>query len=367
MARQKKSTDKTSRKRKAIVSESTHVKIPNNVLKSGSLHVEAPASYTMAVPYTGIIYATPSTATSTGYYYTPISSAGTVTVSSNTLFTVSPEKDRLEEEINSLKRDNSSLARDITSAKEAKQEYQEKAVQLEANVEELSNKQGLRYLLDRVNEEAQKKLLESDDFRKKFETLEAFAVIMAVDIRRSTELMLKAREPELYADFIISLCAGLRNIILENYGFFDKFTGDGILAFYPEILTGEDAPYRALKAADDCHKFFDDHYKAKRDCFNSVLMDIGLGIGIDYGKSHFVKIQDELTLIGSPVVYACRMSGADAGLTLLNHPAYRALSSKYSDYIDVQESMSPLKNEGNTLAYTAKLNKKSYKPKKPKW
>ena len=70
-------------------------------------------------------------------------------------------------------------------------------------------------------------------------------------------------------------------------------------------------------------------------------------------------------MIGSPVVYACRMSGADANTTLLNHPAYEVLTHKYGKYIVTAESQVDLKHEGNTLAYIAKLSNATYKPKKP--
>ena len=101
------------------------------------------------------------------------------------------------------------------------------------NVEEMGKQIKLQPLLYRVNTKAGRKLMESDEFARQFEEGSTFkAVIMAIDIRRSTELMLKARNPELYASFITTLCIQLKQIILDNYGIFDKFTGDGILAFF---------------------------------------------------------------------------------------------------------------------------------------
>ena len=46
---------------------------------------------------------------------------------------------------------------------------------------------------------AQEKLLASDDFAKLFDRDRCFAYIMSVDIRKSTDLMLKATEPERFA------------------------------------------------------------------------------------------------------------------------------------------------------------------------
>ena len=169
------------------------------------------------------------------------------------------------------------------------------------------------------------------------------------------------------SDFITSLCAKLTGIILDNYGVFDKFTGDGILAFFPDFYSGQDSPYWAIKAAHECHNYFSMHYREKRSYFKSVLMDVGLGIGIDYGESHLVKTQDGLTVIGTPVVYACRMSGAKAGQTLLNQPAYEVTSRKFAEYVNFQESEIDIKREGRTLAYVATLSENTYEPKLPDW
>jgi len=57
--------------------------------------------------------------------------------------------------------------------------------------------------------------------------------------------MLKARSPALFAGFMTQLCAALEVTIKEEYGVFDKFTGDGVLAFFPEFFSGKDAGYHA--------------------------------------------------------------------------------------------------------------------------
>lgn len=289
--------------------------------------------------------------------------------------TISPEEEKLEGKIVDLRRENRRLLNEATEKSEALKrkeiqigELQKTIEQLQKNEQDIYREQRLQYLLYRVNESARAKLLESEEFKNRFEKCEhCNAVIMSVDIRRSTELMLKAREPQLYAGFITSLCAELTRIILDNYGVFDKFTGDGILAFFPDFYSGEDAPYLAIKAADECHDYFFRHYEANRSCFCSILIDIGLGIGIDHGLSHLVRLQDGLTVIGTPVVYACRMSGAKAGQTLLNQPAYEVTSQKFGKYVNFQETEIDIKNEGSTLAYLTTLSSKTPKIKPPDW
>ena len=69
-------------------------------------------------------------------------------------------------------------------------------------------------------------------FRKSFLEGASHAFVVAVDIRRSTDLMLKARTPRHFAEFTTALCVELTQVLLESGGVFDKFTGDGILAFF---------------------------------------------------------------------------------------------------------------------------------------
>jgi class 3 adenylate cyclase len=279
-----------------------------------------------------------------------------------------PREQELEDEISKLKKENTKLLQEIGAKDEIEQRAGKEIESLRKNIEELEKKQRLQHLLYRVNENARKRLLESQDFRDLFEKSDSCnAVIISVDIRRSTELMLKARAPQLYADFVTSLCTKLTSIILDNYGVFDKFTGDGILAFFPEFYSGQDSPYWAIKAAHECHDCFFMHYRANRNCFKSILIDVGLGIGIDYGESHLVKIQDGFTVIGTPVVYACRMSGAQAGQTVLNQAAYEVMSQRFGEYVNFQESEIDIKHEGRTLAYVATLSKNTYEPKLPGW
>jgi class 3 adenylate cyclase len=311
------------------------------------------------------IYTITSPISYTGTYYSTAATAGTISISPSSIFSFTETETKLDEEIAKLKNENRRLAVEIAAAKEKNVKENSK---LQENVKQLERHLRLKYLYDRVNEKAKKEMAEGEELRKKFEETEyCDAVIMSIDIRRSTELMLKARVPKLYADFITNLCSDLTKIIVDNYGVFDKFTGDGLLCFFPEFYSGQDAPYYAIKAAAECHSKFAEHYQKNRKCFKTVLIDVGLGIGIDYGKTHLVKMQDQLTVIGEPVVYACRLSGGEAGKTLLNQPAYEIISELYGAYVDFKEDSIEIKHEGATLAYIASVSKKSYVPKNPDW
>lgn len=240
--------------------------------------------------------------------------------------------------------------------------------ELENTIAQLKERGGLTLLLTRVNQEAQNELLKSEDFHAQFlDAAPCNMFVMSVDIRRSTELMLKARTPQRFAAFITELCRELENIVKECYGVFDKFTGDGILAFFPEFFSGEDAAFYAIQAASRCHAMFSAKYREFRTSFSAILNDVGLGIGIDYGPANLAQMAGGLTVVGVPVVYACRLGGAPLGKTLLNQPAFERITEKLSAVCFLRETELDLKHEGKALAYEVVLNGRQYVPKRPTW
>jgi class 3 adenylate cyclase len=98
-----------------------------------------------------------------------------------------------------------------------------------------------------------------------------------------------------------------------------------------------------------------------------VLIDTGLGVGVDFGSASLVKVADGLTVVGAPVVYACRLSGAPPGTTLLNQPAYEKLNEQFGHLCFVEESELQIKHEGAILAYSVKPNGARYQPAAPPW
>jgi Adenylate cyclase, family 3 (some proteins contain HAMP domain) len=240
--------------------------------------------------------------------------------------------------------------------------------ELKSTLQTLTQKENLSHLVSRVRTSAHEKLINSEEFRQQFaRDSPCPAYVLSIDIRRSTELMLKARDPKLYAKFVITLARQLRDVILENYGVFDKFTGDGILAFFPNFYSGNDAGFLAITAANTCHRVFNDLYHTSKHCFVSILQDIGLGVGIDFGEVQIVQIGGDFTVVGTPVVYACRMGGAEAGQTFVNQPAYEVLFERYSAFCDFEPRDIEIKHEGRTLAYGVKFNGKTFTPRLPEW
>jgi class 3 adenylate cyclase len=275
---------------------------------------------------------------------------------------------KLEEEKAELREKLRTQYQELQQQKLNAAQHEKKSAELEGTVRLLARKHQLNFLLDRVSADAQDALLASDALLNDFTGRESCDMfVMSVDIRRSTELMLKARSPRMFAAFITDLCLRLFEIIRLNHGVIDKFTGDGLLAFFPEFFTGPDSGYCALAAADACHAVFSRHYRERRGSFQSVLSNIGLGIGVDYGTCQLAQVPGGLTVVGAPVVYACRLASAPAGTTLLNQPAYEVVSERHGGHVLLAETEIEIKHEGPMVAYSATLSRRDRGPVQPAW
>jgi len=275
---------------------------------------------------------------------------------------------KLNEDINELRRRLQKTAEELKDTKNTIDDRENKIVEFEKLISELTAKEKTNHILTRISEEGRVKILDSVPFLELFKNSnKCDAVVVSIDIRRSTELMLKARTPELFSKFITELSFKLSQVIISNFGIFDKFTGDGILAFFPKFYSGNNAIIRAIRAAEECHQVFFEHYNNSKECFNVFIKDVGLGIGIDYGNVTLVNTQNELTVVGIPVVYACRFSNAKAGETLINRPAMEEVNIICQAYASISEGEIHIKNEGIAVGYYITLNDEAYKISNPNW
>jgi class 3 adenylate cyclase len=227
-----------------------------------------------------------------------------------------------------------------------------------------------RLALDKLSPRAHEALFSDHTLRDHFlypKSESAAAFVMSIDIRRSAELMLQARTSELFGQFMTGVCEALRRVICDRLGLVDKFTGDGLLATFPEFFSGPDAGYRIISAAHQAHLVFAKIYKQHRRSFFTVLADIGLGIGIDYGNIRFMRIAGDLTVVGAPVVYAARLSSAPVGKTVLNQQAHERITSHYGAYCSTSEMELDIKHQGRVLVHEVKLKKLSFLPSDPPW
>lgn len=58
-----------------------------------------------------------------------------------------------------------------------------------------------------------------------------------------------------------------------------------------------------------------------------------------------------MTVVGAPVVYACRLSSAKLGEILLNQSAYEELITKYKKCYELSETELDIKHEGKIIVY----------------
>lgn len=254
-----------------------------------------------------------------------------------------------ERNITELRKEKDDLLKSIQSNQD--QNENQLRILYELN-DSLASLNSIGYLISQLHPQFQTVLLKKNNKLISIfnSDLEQKAYILSIDIRRSTELMLKCRTAKLYSNFIIELCEELKFIITTNYGVYDKFTGDGILAFYPEFLIGKIAcKYKILKSAFECIKKFDDVYQKHRSSFNVVLSEVGIGIGIDYGEVSIVNFNNYYSAVGSPVIYACRLSSTKAGTVAINQSAYNEIIEY--DQVTFSETTLEIKNEGLIKVY----------------
>lgn len=226
----------------------------------------------------------------------------------------------------------------------------------------------LQLILGRVHANAMDTLANNDELLKKFDASEPTEMaVLSVDIRKSTELMLSSKDPKLYADFLINLSRSMTSIVMNNYGVFDNFTGDGILALFPVFFSGDEAVQHAVNAAALCHIAFDEHYKGARSNFYTVKADAGLGIGIDFGNALLTSVINDLTAVGRPIVFACRLADSANRCTLLNESARQRLLDFDVPGCELEETSAEFKHQGPILCYKAMVNLQKMNPKKPSW
>jgi hypothetical protein len=99
----------------------------------------------------------------------------------------------------------------------------------------------------------------------------------------------------------------------------------------------------------------------------SILTDVHLATGIDYGPVHLVRVADGLTVVGASVVYACRLSNGPGGAVLLNQGAFEKIADKYSKFFYIDEQELDIKHEGSVLCYNIKPGTAPFTPSDPVW
>lgn len=279
------------------------------------------------------------------------------------------ELEKIKEELKKTSKRNEELIAEINSQQIAEDEKKLRIIELEENSKSMEKKAQIIHITSRIHPSAVKKILHDSEFLNKFTSEAEFeASVISIDIRRSTDLMLEANSPKEYSNFIFELTTSLKNSVINNYGIFDKFTGDGILAFFPKFYSSKNSIILAQKTAIEAHAIFNEIYNKYSSSFSLLLSDVGLGIGIDFGKLHIYESPSELSVVGKPVVYACRFSSTKAYTTLNNQGALNELKALIgSEKIKIETVQINIKNKGNCQGFIIDIDPQSFKIDPPEW
>jgi class 3 adenylate cyclase len=143
--------------------------------------------------------------------------------------------------------------------------------------------------------------------------------VMAADIRESTMLMKEAVRFERFAYIMDKFVSSVRQGITKSGGWFDKFTGDGFLAYWiVQSATKDEYDESFVQAAGNSvhtartlielfHSRVLEDFRANS---RNLSGGVGLSMGLDAGPGHLVQIAGEITIVGLPVVGAVRMVAA---------------------------------------------------------
>jgi class 3 adenylate cyclase len=154
--------------------------------------------------------------------------------------------------------------------------------------------------------------LVSEDFVDSLSTSDS--IVIVADIRKSQDLMTYGPSPDFFRDKILEFTTQIRRIIKDNFGIFDKFTGDGFLCYFNSYLCKQfDIDYyeqmliACRQIMEFSNPFFEEWSKHVRKLPPNSC---GLTIGIDSGVIKFRDLDSHLFAISDAIVWANRMSSA---------------------------------------------------------
>jgi len=135
-------------------------------------------------------------------------------------------------------------------------------------------------------------------------------IVLSADIRKSTFLMQESVSFRKFAQLMGRFIDRTATLIEESGGWFDKFTGDGFLAYW--VQPGDALVYAEVFTV--CQTLLSTFKESGMDIFRKNCRNfpagVGLSLGIDAGDAYMVTMAGDLTIVGPPVVGAVRMVDA---------------------------------------------------------
>ena len=162
---------------------------------------------------------------------------------------------------------------------------------------------------------------------------ESQTIVVYGDIRRSQDLMTYTLDKQLFEQMMIKFLDITRTLLDKNFGIFDKFTGDGFLAYFNEyICTSQN------KKFIDCFLDFSKQYieanislftEWKKHVRKLPDKEIMVSLGADLGIVYFGDHSGHLVCISDAIVWAERMcSASSAGEIYVNNLLATAIDSR---------------------------------------
>ncbi|MCX6069649.1 MAG: response regulator [Chloroflexi bacterium] len=142
--------------------------------------------------------------------------------------------------------------------------------------------------------------------------------VLFADIRGFTRFTEEHSAPEV-VETLNRVFRALSHVVFAHRGTFDKYLGDGLMAFYGAPIAGNDDARRAVETAIEMQLQF--HQVAEE--FGVAMQGLGLGIGIHSGEAIVGNIGSDrvmdYTVVGDTVNIAKRLQEvALAGQTLVS-------------------------------------------------
>ena len=145
------------------------------------------------------------------------------------------------------------------------------------------------------------------------------ASVVVGDLRLSSLVLRESVQTTLFARFIVGFTEAVRSLANASGGWFDKFTGDGFIAYWVTPPGETPAPREVPEFCQALLPAASNLVANLRKTSRNFPVGVGLSLGADAGPCELVRIGDALTLVGGPIVGASRMvAGARSGQTLLN-------------------------------------------------
>ncbi len=183
------------------------------------------------------------------------------------------------------------------------------------------------------------------------------SICVVGDIRRSQDLMTYARDPDEFKDFMVKFLTITRKLVFDHFGVFDKFTGDGFIAYFAksvcEVYEKDyiDCFAEFIKNVLTSTKPIFDEWKS---CIRKLPPEsVGLALGADTGKLFYRMEENHFIAMGDAIVWATRMANeAKAEELVVNNQLYHLIKDR-EDLICRSEIIGETKSGENFKAHKA--------------